>query len=187
MSAKKIYKIKQPYTYNTTIWEFDNVILELYNYLGKNLYSKINDILRYDTIYGNIRILPGVNKFFNIVSFSRNEVTLSKRMIASNIEFKDEYILLYCNNLSFKVDYVLYESEDFRSIEIKYMRNSAKDIYRISLPKYYNDYLQGMSNIYITSEESTIDFGNMGQLLRNHVSMDQDFIDCYIELTLGRI
>ena len=187
MSTKKIYRIRQPYTHNTSIWEFDNVILELYNYLGKNLYSKINDILIYNTISDNIYILPGVNKFFNIVSFSRNEVTLSKHTIASNIEFKNEHILLYCNNLSFKIDHVLYESENFHFIEIKYMRNSAKDIYRISLPKYYDSYLQGMSNMYITSEEPIIDFSNMGQLLRNHVSMDDDFIDCYTQLFLGEI
>ena len=188
MPAKKIYKIKQPYLVNnTTIWEFNNVILELYNDIGKNLYSRINYALNYVDEYGNIHILPKVNKFFSIISFSKNEVTLSKRTISNNMEFKDNDILLYCNNMMFKVKYDLYESENFYSLDIKYMYGSAKDIYRISLPIYCNGYLQSMTDMHIAPEETVIDFNNLGQLLRYHVSKDHDFIDCYNELILGTI
>jgi len=188
MSAKKVYKIRQPYAINnTTIWEFDNVILELYNDLGKNLYSKVNHALEYIPSCGYLRILPKERRFSDIISFSKNEVALSKRTISNNMEFKNDNILLYCNNVVFKIKYDLCESENFYSINIKYIRNSAKDIYRISLPIYYNGYLQGMTNMYIAPEETIIYFDDLGQLLQYHISKDQDFIDCYNELVLGKI
>jgi len=177
-----------PNTKYYTIFEFDNIIIEVQNRFTKDIYSRINCDIKHYNVDGKLFIDKLDNKFRQIKLFNTDNVVLEKYTLSSNLEINDDYVLLYCGNITLKIDFDIYDSDTFHYIMIYINPLDGKNVYDIILPKDKNDYFLERVRITIdANNESVIDFSDMKWLSEHMISIDNRFMDIYNKLILGRI
>jgi len=177
-----------PNTKYNTIFEFNNIMIEVQNRFTKDIYSRINCDIKYYNVDGKLFMDNLDNKFRQIKSFNTDNVVIEKYTLSSNLEIKDDCMLLYCSDIALKIDNDIYDSGTFHHIMIYRNLSVGKNAYVITLPKNKNDYPFKRVNITIdTTNESVIDFSDLEWLIRHSTYMDSNFINIYNKLILERI
>ena len=177
-----------PNTKYNTIFEFNNIMIEVQNRFTKDIYSRINCDIKYYNVDGKLFMDNLDNKFRQIKSFNTDNVVIEKYTLSSNLEIKDNCMLLYCGDIALKIDNDIYDSDTFHYIMIYRNLSVGKNAYVITLPKNKNDYpFERISITIDATNESVIDFSDIKWLVKNSTYMDSDFMDIYNKLILERI
>ena len=193
--SKDIYRLSfyPPLIQSTkysTIFEFDNIIIEVQNRFKKDIYSRINYDIRYYDANGKLLINYPNNKFRQITIFDANNAIIEKYTLSSNLEIKDDYMLLYCDDIALKIDDNIYDSDNFSYVKIQKLM-VGENTYEIVLPKDEFDYPQERGHLAFVINKINnliiIDFSDIGWLVKNSILIDTKFIDIYNKLLLERI
>ena len=187
----KMYK--QYKNLNTTTWEFGNAIIQIPNFINKDIYNIVpKHISENPDLMAEYNMFYADKILYNIYVYQSYMATIKSNIVSNNLEFKDDYIIAHLDDLSLAVPSSVI-NDSYNKPIITFSKSNLKDddkdfVYIISLSTYFDaKYNFAIVDFYSKDKNIVIDFGNINYIIDHTIHMDSNFMDVYTKVFIENI
>ena len=177
---------------NTTTWEFDNVIIQMPNFIDKDIHNVVSASVTGDLdLMAKCYVLYVDKMQYSICAYPADKTVIRSDIISNNLELKNERTIMHLKDLGLSFPNSIINDPDIKPIVVfdKFnLEDNMGFIYKILLSVNYNKKDNIITTDFYTEDKNIIiDFEDSNYILNHIEGADPDFIDVYTRILLEKI